>query len=286
MRRLERLVIPAWMLPLLVIVLVVPAAAGFAVAGPPLGLAIGAITVAALLFAAARIRYDEPIEVAASTDRRYRMLVVATEPVAEPQLVERIAAIAAEGQRAVDPARPIGDRSSSRPRCRSRLDRWASDVRSARRGARQVLAVFARRVRRCGYRCGGQGRRRQSGSGRRGRAPRIPGTRGRRRSTGRGWAPARWPSSAVASTGRCASWTRSSPFDRWDSLSAGMEAGRLSMRVSERRGGDARARNRVGTRGGGRHLHRVPRRVRSVSAARPPPSASATSTRTATRTWR
>src|SRR5688572_17458018 len=91
------------MLPLLVIVLVVPAAVGFAVAGPPLGLAIGAFTVAALLFAAARLRYDEPIEVASSSDRRYRMLVVATEPVAEPQLVERIAAIAAEGQQVVDP---------------------------------------------------------------------------------------------------------------------------------------------------------------------------------------
>ena len=140
MRRLERLVIPAWMLPLLVIVLVVPAAVGFAVAGPPLGLAIGAITVAALLFTAAKIRYDEPIEVAASTDHRYRMLVVATEPVAEPQLVERIAAIAAEGQRLIDPAAQ-SELLVLAPAVQSRLDRWASDVRSARRGARQVLAV-------------------------------------------------------------------------------------------------------------------------------------------------
>jgi hypothetical protein len=128
------------MLPLLVIILVVPAAVGFAVAGPPLGLAIGAITVAALLFTAARIRYDEPIEVAASTDRRYRMLVVATEPVAEPQLVERIAAIAAEGQRLIDPA-ARSELLVLAPAVQSRLDRWASDVRSARRGAREVLAV-------------------------------------------------------------------------------------------------------------------------------------------------
>ena len=49
MGKLDRMVIPAWTLPLLVIALVVPAAVGFAIAGPPLGLAIGAITVAALL---------------------------------------------------------------------------------------------------------------------------------------------------------------------------------------------------------------------------------------------
>ncbi len=140
MNRFERLTIPAWMLPLLVMVLVVPAAAGFAIAGPPLGLAIGALTVAALLFAAARIRYDEPIDVATSTDRRYRMLVVATEPVEEPALVERIAAIAAEGQALIDP-RAESELLVLAPAIQSKLDRWASDVRTARRSARQVLAV-------------------------------------------------------------------------------------------------------------------------------------------------
>lgn len=140
MGKFERLVIPAWMLPLLVIVLVVPAAIGFAVAGPPLGLAIGAITVAGLLFAAARIRFDEPIEVAASSDRRYRMLVVATEPVAEPQLVEAIAAIAAEGQNLIDPEAQ-SELLVLAPAVQTKLDRWASDVRSSRRAAREVLAV-------------------------------------------------------------------------------------------------------------------------------------------------
>ena len=140
MGRFERLTIPAWMLPLLVIALVVPAAVGFAVAGPPLGLAIGAITVAALLLTAASIRYDQPIEVASSTDLRYRMLVVATEPVAEPELVEQIAAIAAEGQGLIDP-RARSELLVLAPAVQSRLDRWASDVRSARRSAGQVLAV-------------------------------------------------------------------------------------------------------------------------------------------------
>jgi hypothetical protein len=140
MGRFDQGGIPAWALPLGVAALIVPSAAGFALAGPPLGLAIGALTVAALLVLAARARHDEPIEVAASQDRRYRMLVVATESVDEPELIGKIAAIAAEGQRVVDP----GARSEIvvlAPAVQSTLDRWASDVRKARRTARAAVAT-------------------------------------------------------------------------------------------------------------------------------------------------
>jgi hypothetical protein len=140
MKRFERLTIPAWMLPLMVIVLVVPAAVGFAIAGPPLGLAVGAITVAGLLLAAARIRYDQPIEVASSPDRRYRMLVVATQGVDDPRLVEQIAAIANEGQQVVDP-RASSEVVVLAPAVQSTMDRWASDVRKARRAARATVAA-------------------------------------------------------------------------------------------------------------------------------------------------
>ncbi|HEY8640345.1 MAG TPA: hypothetical protein VIL53_07545, partial [Solirubrobacterales bacterium] len=58
------LTIKAWMLPLIVIALVVPGSVGFIVAGPGLGLAIGALSVAIVLVVAAAQRPDEPIEVA------------------------------------------------------------------------------------------------------------------------------------------------------------------------------------------------------------------------------
>jgi hypothetical protein len=140
MGRFDRGVIPAWALPLGVAAIILPAAAGFAIAGPPLGMAIGALTVAALLVLAARAKFDEPIEVAASQDQRYRMLVVATQGVDDPALIEQIATIAAEGQRIIDP------RSSSEivvlaPAVQSKLDRWASDVRRARHAARAVVAA-------------------------------------------------------------------------------------------------------------------------------------------------
>ena len=84
--------------------------------------------------------YDEPIEVASSPDRRYRMLVVTTEGVDEPGIVERIAAIASEGQQVVDP-NSGPEIVVLTPAVQSTLDRWASDVRKARRRARAALAV-------------------------------------------------------------------------------------------------------------------------------------------------
>src|SRR5215213_3066368 len=98
MKRLVPLVIRPWMLPLIVAAIVVPIVAGFALAGPPLGLALGAIAVAALLIVAAATRYDEPIETAPAPDTRYRVLVVAEEPVDSPAVVERIVTIADEGR--------------------------------------------------------------------------------------------------------------------------------------------------------------------------------------------
>ncbi|MDX6582824.1 MAG: hypothetical protein QOI10_2008 [Solirubrobacterales bacterium] len=140
MKRLVPLVIRPWMLPLIVAALVLPIVAGFAVAGPPLGLGLGACAVAALLFIAARASYDEPIETAPSTDRRYRVLVVADEPVSDPGLVERIVAIAEEGRAVLDRDQPP-ELLVLAPARASLLDRWASDLGEARDAAARVLAI-------------------------------------------------------------------------------------------------------------------------------------------------
>ncbi len=138
MRRLMPLVLRPWALPLIVLALIVPSVAAFSIAGPQLGLAVGALTVAALILVAARARFEEEIEVAPQTDARYRLLVVAPDPVEDPGTVERIAAVIEEGRR----------HSSGEPQLRvlaparmSTLDRWASDVRSARLHAQRALAL-------------------------------------------------------------------------------------------------------------------------------------------------
>ena len=140
MKRLVPLVIRPWMLPLIVAALAVPIIAGFAGGGPPVGLALGAIAVAALLVVAARATYDEPIEAASAPDSRYRVLVVAEDPVDSPAVVGRIAAIADEGRAVLDRDQPPQVLVLA-PARTSVLDRWASDLGEAREAAARALAV-------------------------------------------------------------------------------------------------------------------------------------------------
>ena len=136
MRKLVPIVLRPWTLPLIVIGLVAPSIAAFALVGPQLGLAVGA-----LIVLAARAGYDEPIEVAPRRDRRFRMLVVAGEPISEPEDIEQIAAIAVEGDRALGSGGAEPEVLVLAPATQSRLDRWASDVGKARDRASSVLAV-------------------------------------------------------------------------------------------------------------------------------------------------
>jgi hypothetical protein len=140
-RRLLPVVLRPWTLPLIVLALVVPSIAGFALVGPQLGLAAGALTATVVIVLAARARYDEPIEVAARPDRRFRLLVVTAEPISEPPDVERIARIAAEGNQALGSEAGKPEVLVLAPATQGTLDRWASDVGKARGRAGDVLAV-------------------------------------------------------------------------------------------------------------------------------------------------
>lgn len=128
------------MLPVIVAALVVPIVAAFALLGPQFGLAVGALAVATLLVIAARAQFDEPIEVPESGDNRYRVLVVASEPVDAPELVGRITGIANDGTEALGGAEPPQVRVLAPVRLRM-LDRWASDLGEARAAAGRVLAL-------------------------------------------------------------------------------------------------------------------------------------------------
>ncbi len=140
MKRLVPLVIRSWMLPLIVAALAVPIIAGFAVGGPPIGLALGAAAVAVLLVVAATTRYDEPIETVSSPDLRYRLLVVAEEAIDDPATIERIAEIGDAGRAVLDRAQEPQVLVLAPARI-SRLDRWASDLAGAREAAGRALAV-------------------------------------------------------------------------------------------------------------------------------------------------
>jgi hypothetical protein len=128
------------MLPLLVAAIAVPIVGAFAIA-PQLGLAAGALAVAALLVVAARTRFDEPIEVARRSDARYRLLVVANSPLDDPRAVEEVASIATEGARVMSSGDGAPEVLVLAPATEGRLARWASDVGEARARAQRRLAL-------------------------------------------------------------------------------------------------------------------------------------------------
>jgi hypothetical protein len=125
-----------WKLPLIVAAIVVPIIAAFAVAGPGLGFAVGALVAVAILVVAARQRPRGPIVSSSADDALRHLLVVVSRPVEDATAVRAIAdrAVARGGEAAADvlvlaPAR-IGF-----------LDRWTSDLEPARQAAQRNLVI-------------------------------------------------------------------------------------------------------------------------------------------------
>ncbi len=127
--------IKPWLLPLIVIALVLPGTVGFIIAGPGLGLAIGALSAVSVIVFAIVKRPDEPIEVASSGDEHRRLLLVAIEPVDEPTAVEGVRAAAHAGVD-VDPEVLV-----LAPALNSPLATWASDVGRSRLDAQRKLVL-------------------------------------------------------------------------------------------------------------------------------------------------
>jgi len=125
----------AWKLPLIVVALVLPIVAGFAIGGAGLGLAMGALSVLGLVLVAARQRPRRAIGSATAPDGRRHLLLVTTCPVEEPAAV-------AEITRASD----IGGGADAdvlvlAPARIRFLDRWASDLEPAREAAQRNLVA-------------------------------------------------------------------------------------------------------------------------------------------------
>jgi hypothetical protein len=125
-----------WKLPLIVAAIAVPVIGAFAVGGAGVGVAVGALSVVAIVVIAAAQRPRGPIGALSEHDAPRRVLLVVTRAVEAPAAVQRIALAAGVSSDAEDaevlvlaPAR-IGF-----------LDRWASDVEGARRVAQQNLVA-------------------------------------------------------------------------------------------------------------------------------------------------
>jgi hypothetical protein len=139
MRKLTPVELAPWTLPLIVIAVIVPIIGAVLLGGPAAGFAVGAAVAATIIVLAARARYDEPIEVAPASDERFHLLLVATAPIDDPRTVEAITAAVHEGERTRS-----GDGVDVlvlAPALNRRLSHWMSDLRGARLGAQERLAV-------------------------------------------------------------------------------------------------------------------------------------------------
>lgn len=122
----------SWKLPLFVAAIVVPIALSFVWVGPAVGLPIGSLVAFAIVMVAVRQRPRGAISSAPGGTAEQRILVVAGAPVEEPAAVEEIADLVASASSQVLVLAPaeIGF-----------LDRWASDVETARSDAQRRLVV-------------------------------------------------------------------------------------------------------------------------------------------------
>jgi hypothetical protein len=125
-----------WKLPLIVATIAVPIVAGFFVGGGGVGLGLGALAVLALVVVAVRQTPRGPIGSAPAEDERRHVLIVAATAVEDPADVGRVAAAAG-----FNGARETPDVLVLIPARIGFLDRWASDVESARHTAQERLVA-------------------------------------------------------------------------------------------------------------------------------------------------
>jgi hypothetical protein len=125
-----------WKLPLIVAGIAVPIIAGFFVGGGGVGLGLGAVAVLALIVVAVRQTPRGPILSAAAPDARRHVLIVAASAVEDPADVARVA-----GAAGFDGSKDGPDVLVLVPARIGFLDRWASDVESARHTAQERLVA-------------------------------------------------------------------------------------------------------------------------------------------------
>jgi hypothetical protein len=126
-----------WKLPLIIAAITVSMVAGSYLGGPGLGMAMGAVAVAALVVMAIRQAPLLPIEPPPARDGRPHLLLVASEPLESPTAIDRVLA-AARAEDGDDTDAEVLVLAPNRPRF---VERWASDTERGERQAQRSLVI-------------------------------------------------------------------------------------------------------------------------------------------------
>ena len=126
----------SWQPPLLLVVLIVPAALGFVLAGPGLGLSIAGLSLVGLVVVAMLVIPRDPIGRTPDPELARRLLVVTTFPIEDAVSIQRVA----------DEVRIGFDENDAEirllpPATNTFLRRWATDLERARDNAQRDLVA-------------------------------------------------------------------------------------------------------------------------------------------------
>ncbi len=125
-----------WKLPLLVLAIAVPIVAAILLGGPEAGLGVGGMAGVVLVWVAVRMRPRGGIGTSPDPAQRRRLLVVVSRPVEDAAATAAIA-----GEAGVDGSRDLAEVMILAPVRVNFLDRWASDLETARREAQRTLVI-------------------------------------------------------------------------------------------------------------------------------------------------
>jgi len=126
----------SWHPPLILLALILPATIGFAVGGPGFGIMLAGFCLVGLVVIVLRMAPADPIGMNQHPELVKRLLVVTTFPIEDPRTVEIVADEIELG--AIDPDTEV---RLLTPATSSFLDRWATDLRAARRRAQRDLVI-------------------------------------------------------------------------------------------------------------------------------------------------
>ena len=126
----------SWHPPAILLALIVPAAIGFAIGGPGLGLSIAGLSLVALAVVAILVIPRDPIGRKPHPELARRLLIATTFPIEDSQTIQRVA----------DEVRLGFDENDSEvrlltPATNTFLRRWATDLQRARDRAQRDLVV-------------------------------------------------------------------------------------------------------------------------------------------------
>jgi len=126
----------SWQPPLILLALILPAAIGFAIGGPGFGIMLAGFCLVGLVVVVLRAAPSDPIGRSQHPELIQRLLIVTTFPIEDARTIEAVAEEVELG--GIEPDTEI---RLLTPAASTFLDRWATDLRAARRRAQRDLVI-------------------------------------------------------------------------------------------------------------------------------------------------